>query len=340
MIRTQIKFLMAATFAAALFFAAPMRARGDSSSPKDSAALTAAEFGAQMQRLESELKAKHPSPGELAAIRAGIPKAWEVETSEGRYSISSAPLTAILRQAEKDSTERADKLDNARAWLADIREQVEGYDAGASADDATARGKLSEILRQREFAGVGPPGVQDRLRKMINRWLVRFFTWLFGGLNRHPVATKVFFWLLVGACVAWLAFMLFRFWSRGAKLETMQKIEATKFDRPWQEWIRAAREAAARGDFREAIHSTYWAAIVRLQSGGALTPDESRTPRESLRLLDDAAASGVYATVRQRESLSRLTASLERVWYGQRAAAAADFEESLRQAEELGCRVS
>jgi hypothetical protein len=57
-------------------------------------------------------------------------------------------------------------------------------------------------------------------------------------------------------------------------------------------------------------------------------------------VLGDPAAEGIHATAQQRESLAALTLSLERVWYGHRAAEANDFQDCLRQAEELGCRVS
>ena len=55
--------------------------------------------------------------------------------------------------------------------------------------------------------------------------------------------------------------------------------------RGWQHWLREARAAAARGDYRAAIHAAYWAAIAHLEETKSLPEDRARTPRESLRLI-------------------------------------------------------
>ena len=303
-------------------------------------ARTPATFAIELRNLKSRLDSKHISAEQIAAVRTSLPDSWEVESPEGHYSIPSRPLISILRSAESDRAARAENLDAARNWLSDLSQQIANYSAQQQAQDSAARGTAQHILARREFGGIGAPNPRDLLRRKINELIRRLFIWLFGGLGRHPIATETFFWLIVAAVVGWLAMMLFRFWARSAKLESIEKISTVAFRRPWQEWIRAAREAAARGDFREAVHSTYWAGVSRLEILGALAPDPSRTPRESLRLLGDPAANVIHATTQQRESLAALTTCLERVWYGRRAAGPTDFQDCLRQAEDLGCRVS
>jgi hypothetical protein len=55
--------------------------------------------------------------------------------------------------------------------------------------------------------------------------------------------------------------------------------------REWQLWLEDARKAAAAGQWREAIHFVYWAAISRLESRRLWPADRARTPREYLALV-------------------------------------------------------
>jgi hypothetical protein len=109
--------------------------------------------------------------------------------------------------------------------------------------------------------------------------------------------------------------------------------------RSWQEWIRAARESAARGDYREAIHSAYWAGITRLQDAGALPLDRAKTPREYLRALSAPRAPEQESTEKYKEPLRKLTTNLELAWYANRKADSAEFSETLQHVEALGCRL-
>ncbi len=78
------------------------------------------------------------------------------------------------------------------------------------------------------------------------------------------------------------------------------------------------------------IHLAYWAGISSLESGGAWKPNRARTPREYLRMVGTRSP--------HHRPLSALTRKFEVVWYGERVAAEADFQETLAQLEQLGCR--
>ena len=91
---------------------------------------------------------------------------------------------------------------------------------------------------------------------------------------------------------------------------------------------RRREAAAAAGAWREAIHSVYWASISRLESGRLWPADRARTPREYLGLLGGADP--------RKPTLTALTRSFERTWYGGREAAAADFNAAMHLAAELG----
>jgi hypothetical protein len=305
-----------------------------------SASLTPENFIIELRQLNERLGSKNITSEQLKSVRASIPESWEVDAPERHYSIPGRQLISMLRIAETNPALRTQQIEAARAWVSDLHREAVDYWTNRAPEDSLARDKAKQILSRHEFAGVGTSDPREMLRRKINEWILRLFKWLFGGLGRHPIATETFFWLIVAGVVAWLSMMLFRYWMRAARIESIEKIATVAFHRPWQEWIRAAREAAARGDFREAVHSTYWAGVSRLETIGALVPDPARTPRESLRVLADPVAEGIHATVQQRESLAALTRCLELVWYGHRAAGANDFQDCLRQAEGLGCRVS
>src|SRR5262249_47768927 len=155
----------------------------------------------------------------------------------------------------------------------EMMRQTQAYGAPGDATDAAAQAELKSILARREFSSVSNKGGSSLLRRKINELLVRLFRWLFGQIERFPIATQGLFWFVIAVVVGWLAMMLFRYWSNRARIDTIEKITTVVPHRPWQEWIRAAREAAARGDFREAIHCTYWAGVVRLEMAGALAPN-------------------------------------------------------------------
>jgi hypothetical protein len=102
--------------------------------------------------------------------------------------------------------------------------------------------------------------------------------------------------------------------------------------REWQLWLKDAQAMAAKGEWRDAIHFVYWASIARLESNVASRrpwpADRARTPREYLGLLPAADP--------RKPTLTALTRSFERTWYGGREAESADFNAALEQAETLG----
>ncbi len=296
-------------------------------------------FAAELRALTSEINEAHDSPAKLDSVKQHLAPKWVVTTPEGHYEISSEPLRSLLSTAEKEAATRHQPAREAQTWVADLLKQVQGYERQTAAHSPDARLKLDEILRRREFKTVHPPTAWELFRERMNEWLLRFFQRLFDSIARHPLGAKVLFWMILLGAVAWLATMLFRFWSRLERFEEMQTIGTVASRRSWQEWIRAARAAAERGDFREAVHSTYWAGIAYLQESGAVSPDRTRTPREYLGLLSTSDGGATPIEPKQRESLAALTSRLERIWYGLRPASADDFRDCLQRVEELGCRL-
>ena len=286
-------------------------------------------FAAELRRLGAVL-GKNPSAKEMAELRDALPRFWTVSTPERTYAVSSEPLRNQLTALSSQK---------ARLWVERLAEEVEGYSATSTASAPLARSELDRILAGSEFAAVRPPGAWELFRQRIERWLERMLARLFGLIGRHPIGGTILYWVLVLGAVACLALWLFRFLASRDRLDSLPPSESVTVSRSWQEWIRAAREAANRGDFREAVHSAYWAGIVRLEDSGVVPKDRTKTPREYLRLVTEPRPGELRSPSSRREPLAALTARLERIWYANRPAGPEDFRESLRQLEALGCQL-
>jgi hypothetical protein len=297
----------------------------------------AASFTGELRRLGAAIKKSGSDAKDIEAIQKALPASWKIDTSEAHYEFSSEPLRELLECNKCDAAARKSRFAQAKSWTDAIALQVGGYTAKGASSGPDPRAKLEQILKRREFGAVRPPSQWDLLRERINAWLLRMLGRLFENIGRHPLGAKLLFWLILVGVVGWLAMMLVRFWLGRARLDELRSVGEVAFARSWQEWIRAAREAAARGDFREAVHSVYWAGITRLEDAGTISRDRTRTPREHLQLVADAVAAAAPQISRQRDSLAALTALFERVWYGRGQADARDFETSMQQAEGLGC---
>ena len=200
----------------------------------------------------------------------------------------------------------------------------------ADADRANARAAAERILQQREFRRLKPPGLRESLIDRLTEALLKFMSNLLGHAPDLGVLWDVIVWGIVLLAVAALCLWLWRT-TRDAfqnPIPSTSLVGQRVSDTPWQEWLRMAREAADRGDFRGAIHFGYWAGIAAMEGRGTWKPDRARTPREYLSLV----STEHYTT------LKSLTRELERTWYAQQSATAADFQNCLSQLERLGCQ--
>jgi hypothetical protein len=287
-------------------------------------------FAAELRRLDVELQNKR-SPSGIKDFLDELPPSWNVSTPERSYSISTKPLRDQLNE---------NSTDNAETWIEHLLEEVRSAQRAEGLPLAAAHTQLNKILAGRGFEGVRPPTYLELLQERASAWLQRMLVKFFFGLSRHPIGAKVLFWVVLIAGVGFVALWIFRYLSGRDSMSFFQPGSTTVTTRTWQEWIHAAREAAARGDFREAVHSAYWAGISRLEETGMLPRDRTKTPREYLQLID-ARATGAevdsHAPQDYKKPLAALTSRLERIWYANRLARLEDFDDTLRQLEALGC---
>lgn len=268
------------------------------------------------------------SAEELGALRNSLPAAWVVQTPDGEFNISAEPIRQDLAGGLGGP---------AKARLDQLAGALEGYATDRPAGHANARGELSHILASPEFAAVRPPSKWEVFRQRMAAWLARQVLRLFSGLERYPIGGKILFWVIVVAGVGFVALWVFRFIESRDKMQALPPGKVVVASRTWQEWIRLARQSAGKSDYREAVHSAYWAGITRLADLGALPKDATKTPREYLRFVTEASQQQLMESRKYREPLSKLTASLERIWYGNRGADSNSYRDALQQVEALGC---
>jgi hypothetical protein len=279
----------------------------------------------ELQRIAS-LLAKNPSESQLNLLRNSLPGAWTVSTSQGQYSISTEPLHKLLNHSSREQ---------AQQWVEHLQQELSAYSQPGA--NSASRAELEKILARAEFGAARPPTQWELLRQRIIAWFERLLVKIFGGIARYPLGAQILFWVLVMLAVAIVAALVFRFFASRDRPASLPSNAPVHPGRTWQEWIREARETARRGNYREAVHSAYWAGIARLEDLGVLPKDRTKTPREYLRIVSEPAPGQLAPSPTHREPLSDLTRRLESVWYANRGARLEDFTDSLRQLEALGC---
>lgn len=219
---------------------------------------------------------------------------------------------------------------------AQIRLAQDLAQAGASADappndgHAPVRAVLKQVLAGREFRGLEDPTLRDSAMEKIGNWLNRLLDSATRFRARSAWVGRAMVWGFILAVCGALGWMLARM-ERRWRLRLLPDAGATAADAPsargWQSWLTEARTAAAEHQWREAIHSVYWASIARLEARRLWPADRARTPREYLALVDRGDP--------RRAGLDTLTRSFERTWYGGRHADETDY----RSAEQVAARL-
>jgi hypothetical protein len=227
-------------------------------------------------------------------------------------------LRSALQKAKAAKPEEQKTLVAAAAdHLAEIAQQSETA-GGTSSEFAKARAEATQVLSAEEFH-YAEPTWWDRLKIRVQGWLAK----LFQGAQR--VGTMVP-WL--GTALEWLLFViaavvLVVYLLRNLRRQRLRvalgdsAASATAWDREATDWAAQAETHARAGEFREAVHCLYWAAIVALEARRAWRHNPTRTPREYVRLLKAGSA--------RQKGLRGLTQIFERTWYGLRDADAAEY---------------
>ena len=298
--------------------------------------LTSAEYRTQLSDLLTATQQLDSSSTATPPAFHQLPTTWSILTDHGAFQISTEGLQRDIRRYEKDKT--ADNALAVRARLVSLRRDIDGFEK-TPADVTANRTKLNAILAQPEF-GSHNPGWLDRVNKRIEAFLVRLrdavLSFLLRVLRRLfgwsaiPTVSKFVVYALIGAALLALIYIVYRtIWRSRDDTEIVPR-DLPVSAKEWAIWLAEARAAAAKGEWRDAIHLAYWAGISFLERQGFWKPDRARTPREYLRLLS--------ASSEHRDTLAALTRIFELAWYAKRDASEVTFSQTLAELEKLGCR--
>jgi Domain of unknown function (DUF4129) len=289
-----------------------------------------AEYLSELDRCAAVLNSSPVDSAAVHDLRVSIPSNWAVADGENHYTVATQWLTGPLGAIEKNPSANADALMQIRQKLDAYREAARSTESAPSSRNlAGSQSRLNSILSAREFRNQTGPTWADMEKARIWSWIVKHLVRLFGGIGRARSIGNIVAWIVIVLACLLLLFWTVRFLMHSGSRSEMDLSGATPVNRDWHRWLREAREAAGRGDYRAAIHAGYWAAIVRMEETKSLPEDRARTPRESLRLIRKESAE--YAPLLQ------LTRRFELVWYGYRSATAADWSDATKQLETLGC---
>jgi hypothetical protein len=289
------------------------------------------EYRRQLRDLAQQVQALKIHPEQAGKLLTSVPDQLTVSTGSGEVKVNYKNLKddlAAFAQAGEDK--RAPLLSKIENYLQSLDSAADSYER-SPADLSSARSQLNQILSRREFSKVKGPSAKDALLARIYRWLSRIMRKLSFGKGSKFDWMQLFIYLLVGAAVIVLLLWTVRRLRRPHEdLPQREIIPFSPSARSWRTWLAEARSLAAQQDWRNAIHMAYWAGISYLEERGAWKPNRARTPREYLRLIGTRAA--------QYSVLAAMTRKLELVWYGYGTARESDFQETLGQLEQLGCR--
>jgi len=253
-------------------------------------------------------------------LRVLLSKAQDKDAPLPRTKPPSTPQSQSWENVRPLPRTTTQLLEDAQARLTSDVNQID-IAPHAPPVHAEERSQMKQVLAGRDFSGLEETNPKDSTLEEVGNWLNHVLESAIRASARAPWIGRALVWSFISAvCVAlvWGLLQLERRWRIRLVPEDRGPAPGAASAIPWQLWLEDARRAAASGQWREAIHFLYWAAISRLESKRLWPADRARTPREYLALVapDDP----------RQPNLARLTGSFERVWYGGRAAAEGDYQ--------------
>jgi hypothetical protein len=261
---------------------------------------------------------------EKRLVRYGWLRVLFAKAEDPDEPAAKLPKPGHVQEAVQDHSTTSQLLKDAKQRLDDDLAQSHALVA-AVPPYAQERAVMQQVLAGPEFRDLQPT-VRDSVLEKFGNWLNRFFESAANLKARSAWVGRALVWgFILAVCVAlvWSLLRLERRWRVRLTPDHDRPAPGAASVRDWQLWLEDARNAAASGLWREAIHFLYWAAISRLESRRLWPADRARTPREYLAL--------VAPEDPRKPGLSQLTSTFERFWYGGRAAGEGDY----KQAEDL-----
>jgi hypothetical protein len=296
----------------------------------DQTSISFAEYKSRLQQYSAEIEEVTAHPGHATDFERDAPALLQVQTSVGDFTVS---LEFLHKGLEKYVTvtgaAKPDILAQLATRIRAMRDEADAFE-GAHAGDPAARARLNQILSAKEFGRVRGPTEIELLKERFNAWLQKQLNKLFPKAPDLDQLGQIFVWIMIAVATSILAVWLYR-QSRERILDRSREIlPFVPSSRSWRSWLAEAHQKAALGEWRDAIHLGFWAAVSRLEGDGVWRPDKARTPREYL--------NSIPAVSETKTPFAAVTKTFEAAWYAGRPTSADDFERFVLEIEKLGCR--
>jgi uncharacterized protein DUF4129 len=292
--------------------------------------LTTTQYIDQLQSYQNQIEELASTPQKAHAFRDSLPETLTVQSARGDISVDLGFLRDALNHFLTATAEaKPNILANAGLRLKAMRAEAALYEQPDHSDDTT-RKRLDEILSAREFDQVRGPTALDLLKQRFWAWIGKFFRKLSPKIPNIEDLGQWFVWGMIALAAAIAGIWLYRVSQQNMGTGKREIIPFTPSSRNWREWLADARARAARGEWRDAVHFGFWAAVSRMESDGVWPPDKTRTPREYLNAIPVSSLS--------KEPFAMVTRKFEASWYGSRPTTEADFAQFAAQLERLGCQ--
>lgn len=291
-------------------------------SGRDAAADTPPE---SLAAFRSEIMAAQAAAGACGHDRARckdahIPPTAQVEGAHGVFTMRWTFFgDALERAATASDIDREWSMEALKQQLWTTLSEAAGSIAAPAPDLASGRREANRILARPEFQGEDGPGWMERHFARIQEAVLRLFSGMDRLGKRAPWIAPLLEWTcfaLAAAGLLWYVRQSLRRQSLLLQLEAGERATVVR-GLDAEGWQRQAADHAAAGQWREAVHALFWAAIALLEARRAWRPNPTRTPREYARLVRPG--SELQAALRE------LLGLMETSWYGTARASEGDF---------------
>lgn len=291
---------------------------------------TTTQYVVQLQIWENQIVELASAPQKAVALRDSLPAVLTVQTTRGDMAVDLGFLRdALNRYLTATAEAKPSILTNASRRLKAMRAEAELYEQPGRVNDPM-RKRLDKILSAREFDRVRGPSPLDLLKQRILAWIGKLFKKISPKVPDIQDLGQVFVWGMIALAAAIAGVWLYRVSQQNAGFGKREIVPFLPSARNWREWLADARARAAQGEWRDAVHFGFWAAVSRLESESVWPLDKTRTPREYLNAIPASSSS--------KEPFAAMTRKFEASWYGSRPTTEADFAQFTAHLESLGCR--
>jgi hypothetical protein len=260
----------------------------------------------------------------LEALASRVPPSEAVGGGARPIEVSYRFVLDEIGEARTAPATWPEHRDRLVARLTVMRDET-AAESDARADIASAHAVLESVLARPEFARNVFVSAAGQLRDRIRAWFARQWERFVGRRVGGREVALVLAWIVAFCALAALASWVVRsiVGARATGIGVPPPPAVRKSSRAW------TRDALAATDPREAVRCLYNAAISRLEEEGVWRADDTRTPREYVRLLPSGH--------RRRPIVEEVAGLFEQVWYRARPVAPDDSQRVARELEVLGC---